>query len=136
MGRHNAGLHGVEGTAHASHGTGNCKHQGFVSRGVVAGEAQARLVIADGDQGIAKATTGEPAAEQPRSHHQHHSEPEKVALHGITAHQLPKDPGGISFEAIGAINQLLLAIKKVEKDQQGRLGKNRKVDPLDAVAKN
>ena len=44
--------------------------------------------------------------------------------------------GRVGFEAVGAVDQLLLAIEEVEKHQQGRLGEDREVDPLDAVAEH
>ena len=44
--------------------------------------------------------------------------------------------GRVGLKAIGAVDQLLLAIEEVKKHQQGRLGEDREVDPLDAVAEH
>ena len=136
MGRHNARLHGVQGAADAGQSTGNGEHHRLVGRGVVTGEAQPRLVVANGHQCITKTTARKPTTEEPGRDHKDHREPEQVALHDITAHQLTEEAGGIGLKAVGAVDQLLLAVEEVEKHQQGRLGEDREVNPLDAVAKH
>ena len=134
--RNDAGLHGEQRPANAGQTTGNGKHDGLEQGGIEAGEAQPWFVITNGDQHIAEAAPHHPAHKQPSQKHQHAGEPEEVPLHLWGPHHLTKQLGHIGFEAIGAIDQLLLPVEEVEKHQQRSLGEDREVDPLDAVAEH
>jgi hypothetical protein len=57
-------------------------------------------------------------------------------LHISRAHQHAKQFSRACFQAIGAIDKLLLAVKEVVKDHQSRLGDDREIHTLNAVPEN
>ena len=136
MRRNDAGLHGEQRPANAGQTTSNGKDDGLKQRGVEAGETQPRLVIANRDQHITEAAPHHPAHKQPSQKHQHAGHPKEEPLHLWRPHHLTKQLGHIGFEAVGAVDQLLLAVEEVEKHQQRSLGEDREVDPLDAIAEH
>ncbi len=134
--RNDARLHGVKRSADPSQTTSNREDNRLEQRWVVAGKPQPRFVIADGDQHVTEAAPHHPTQKQPGQDHHHRSEPKETALHLRRAHHLTEQFGDIRLQTVGAIDQLLLAIEEVEKHQQGGLGEDREVDPLDPVTEH
>ena len=136
MGRDDPGLHRVERPPNASQTTCDREDDRLEEGRIKPRKAQPRFVIANGDQDIAEATAHHPTHKNPSRDHHQRGEPEEAALHLRRSHHLSKQLGHIGLETVGAVDQFLLAVEEVEKDQQGRLGQDREVDPFDAVAKH
>ena len=129
-------MDGIERPANTGQTTGDGEHKGLEQGWVVSGKAQARFIVTNGDQHIAETTAHDPAQERPCRDHQDGRQPEEKALHLRRSDHLSEQLGDVGFQAIGAVDQLLLAVEEVEEHQQRRLGENREIHPLDPVAED
>ena len=94
------------------------------------------LIIANGDKCIAKATSGEPLANNKSYGQQYNCEAIKPELGLWRAEKHAKHLSGARFQAVGTIDELLLAVKKVIKNHQRRLGDDGKINSLNTISKN